>query len=147
MKCPFCGESETKVIDSRDSEDQTRRRRECDKCEKRFTTYEKAETLDLSIIKKDGKKEAFDREKIKRGMISSCEKRISGEKIDELVDEIEQKLRSMGTAEVPSKKIGELVMKMLKKTDKISYIRFASVYKEFTGMDELKEEVEKLIKK
>ncbi|MBS3170873.1 transcriptional regulator NrdR, partial [Candidatus Woesearchaeota archaeon] len=127
MKCPFCGESETKVIDSRESDEQTRRRRECEKCSKRFTTYEKVENINLIVLKKGGKKETFDVEKIRKGVERAAEKRLEKEKIDSIVEIIEQKLRSMETNEIDSKKIGEEVMNQLKKVDKVSYIRFASV--------------------
>ena len=147
MKCPFCGESETKVIDSRESDEQTSRRRECEKCSKRFTTYEKVENINLIVLKKGGKKEAFDVEKIRKGVERAAEKRLEKEKIDSIVEIIEQKLRSMETNEIDSKKIGEEVMNQLKKVDKVSYIRFASVYREFTDVDEFKLEVEKLLKK
>ena len=147
MKCPFCGESETKVIDSRESDEQTRRRRECEKCSKRFTTYEKVENINLIVLKKGGKKETFDVEKIRKGVERAAEKRLDKEKIDSIVEIIEQKLRSMETNEIDSKKIGEEVMNQLKKVDKVSYIRFASVYREFTDVDEFKLEVEKLLKK
>ena len=147
MKCPFCGESETKVIDSRESDEQTRRRRECEKCSKRITTYEKVENINLIVLKKGGKKEAFDVEKIRKGVERAAEKRLEKEKIDSIVEIIEQKLRSMETNEIDSKKIGEEVMNQLKKVDKVSYIRFASVYREFTDVDEFKLEVEKLLKK
>ena len=147
MKCPFCGESETKVIDSRESDEQTRRRRECEKCSKRFTTYEKVENINLIVLKKGGKKETFDVEKIRKGVERAAEKRLEKEKIDSIVEIIEQKLRSMETNEIDSKKIGEEVMNQLKKVDKVSYIRFASVYREFADVDEFKLEVEKLLKK
>ena len=147
IKCPFCGESETKVIDSRESDEQTRRRRECEKCSKRFTTYEKVENVNIIVLKKDGKKETFDIEKIRKGIEKAAEKRLEKEKIDSIVEVIEQKLRSMETNEIDSKKIGEEVMNQLKKVDKVSYIRFASVYREFTDVDEFKLEVEKLLKK
>ena len=147
MKCPFCGESETKVIDSRESDEQTRRRSECEKRSKRFTTYEKVENINLIVLKKGGKKETFDVEKIRKGVERAAEKRLEKEKIDSIVEIIEQKLRSMETNEIDSKKIGEEVMNQLKKVDKVSYIRFASVYREFTDVDEFKLEVEKLLKK
>jgi len=147
MKCPFCGESETKVIDSRESDEQTRRRRECEKCSKRFTTYEKVENINLIVLKKGGKKETFDVEKIRKGIERAAEKRLDKEKIDTIVEIIEQKLRTMETNEIDSKKIGEEVMNQLKKVDKVSYIRFASVYREFADVDEFKLEVEKLLKK
>lgn len=144
MKCPFCS-TETKVIDKRDSENITRRRREClnQKCKKRFTTYERVET-NLRVIKKDNSREAFDREKLKTGILKACEKRpITEEQIEKAINEIEIKLRSYGI-EIESKKIGDLVMKKLKKLDKIAYIRFASVYHEFKDIDEFKNTIKEL---
>jgi transcriptional repressor NrdR len=146
MKCPFCSNDEFKVVDSRESEDTIRRRRECLKCEKRFTTYERIET-DLIVIKKDGKREPYDREKMKRGILRACEKRpISNEKIDLFIDKIEQQLRKMNSSEVKSSIIGNKVIAGLKGLDKVAYIRFASVYKDFTDIDSFQEELKKLIK-
>jgi len=151
MKCPYCGDSETKVVDKREtgeSEEITRRRRECLKCGKRFTTHEKVETFSLYVIKKSGNRQSFDRDKIFKGMQKACEKRqISHEKINEVVTEIENELRNKDTTEIPSKVIGELIMKKLKKLDKVAYIRFASVYRDFEDVDSFKEEIEKLLKK
>ena len=144
MLCPFCG-SETQVTDKRDVERQTRRRRECLKCKKRFTTYERIETKDLRVIKKDGRREAFDLEKIKRGIIRACEKRpVSIEKIEEVVHEIENKLKTSNKKEVKTDTIGEMIMKALKKTDKIAYIRFASVYRDFKDLSDFKKELKEL---
>ncbi len=143
MRCPYCQYEETKVIDSRESEDIVRRRRECLKCEKRFTTHETIESAPLYIIKKDNSRELFDREKLKRGIIKACEKRpVEMEKIDEAVDKIESKLRKNN--ELSSKEIGEEVMKQLKKLDKIAYIRFASVYREFEDVSDFKKELNNL---
>jgi transcriptional repressor NrdR len=147
IKCPFCKDSETKVVDSRDSEDQTRRRRECEKCGKRFTTYEKVENINILVIKKDGRKEPFNREKMKRGIVIAGSKRISDERIEYIADEIENKLKAYESNEVPSQKIGEEVMNALKKEDKIAYIRFASIYKNFEDLDEFKGEIEKVLKR
>ncbi len=145
MKCPYCFHEETKVIDSRESEDTTRRRRECLKCEKRFTTYEKVEGLDLFVIKKDRRREPFSVEKLKKGILTACEKRpIPTEKIDLMIHEIEKDLRKKDTNDIPAKEIGEIVMKKLKNLDKIAYIRFASVYKSFEDMDSFKDEIKKL---
>ncbi|MBI4439213.1 transcriptional repressor NrdR, partial [Candidatus Woesearchaeota archaeon] len=133
MKCPYCSNPETKVTDKRDSEEVgiTRRRRECLKCEKRFTTYERVEELELAIVKKDGRREQFDRNKLRTGMQKACEKRpISTDVIDKAVDEIEAELRKSEAKEITSKQIGEFVMKKLKGIDKVAYIRFASVYRE-----------------
>lgn len=147
IKCPFCRDSETKVLDSREADEQTRRRRECEKCGKRFTTYEKVENINLIVIKKNGTKEPFNREKMKRGIIIAGSKRISDEKIEEIADEIENKLKTFESNEVPSQKIGEEVMDALKKEDKIAYIRFASIYKSFEDLDEFKGEIEKILKR
>jgi transcriptional repressor NrdR len=145
MKCPYCFHEETKVVDSRESEDTTRRRRECLKCEKRFTTYEKVEGLDLFVIKKDGRREPFSIEKLKKGIITACEKRpIPSEKIDNVIDEVERDLRKKDSNEISTKEIGEIVMKKLKTLDKIAYIRFASVYKSFEDVDSFKDEIKKL---
>ena len=150
MKCPFCGHKETDVIDSRDANDLTaiRRRRECPSCEKRFTTYERAEESGLVVIKKDGRQEKFNHQKLISGMLRACEKRpISYEQIVEVVDDIERELRKKDTTEIPSKVIGEMVMKKLKKLDGIAYIRFASVYREFKDVNDLKKELQTLLKK
>jgi len=136
MKCIFCGK-ETRVTDKRESPDGTRRRRECLKCKKRFTTYEKPENKEIIIVKKDGRREKYSREKLKTGIMKACEKLpISIEKIDKLINEIEEKI-SKGK-EVKSKTIGEIVMNKLKKLNKIAYIRFASVYREFKDIKDFK---------
>jgi len=145
MRCPFCGYKETNVIDSRESSDGmiVRRRRECPKCKKRFTTYERIET-NIIVIKKDGRRESFDRQKIMNGIVKACEKRsISIEKIEKIVDDIESILRLKGK-EISSKEIGKIVMRKLKKLDKVAYIRFASVYKEFKDVEDFKKEFLKL---
>jgi len=150
MKCPFCGNPESKVVDKRDTENSaaTRRRRECLSCEKRFTTYERLETLSITVVKKDGTREQFDRQKMIRGVINACEKRpVKREDIEKLADEIEAELKGAEETEVESKTIGELVVKKLKKLDKIAYIRFASVYKEFKDLEEFDKEIQKLMKK
>ncbi len=148
MKCPFCGSADLKVVDKRDSEDiAIRRRRECNKCEKRFTTYERIENIPLTVIKKDGSREQFSREKLLMGLQKACEKRpIKQEQLHEAVNEIDGELRSRENTEVPSKDIGLLVMKKLRKLDKVAYIRFASVYREFTDIAEFEQEVQKLMK-
>lgn len=149
MKCPYCYNDETKVNDTRETEysDVTRRRRECLKCGKRFTTYERVELLDLRVVKKNGDIETFDRNKILKGVVRACEKRpIKIEKIGRLVDDIESELRKEETTEIPSKIIGEKVMEQLKQLDKIAYVRFASVYKEFTDLRSFEKEL-KIIKK
>lgn len=148
MKCIFCGHSETKVVDSRESEDITRRRRECLKCEKRFTTYEKPESIQVYIIKKDGRRELFDREKLKKGISRACEKLpIPIEKIDNIINKIEAKLRTLDANEIQSKDLGEEVAKYLKQLDKVAYIRFASVYREFADIEDFKKEIHGLLKK
>jgi transcriptional repressor NrdR len=149
MRCPYCSYKETSVIDSRDVGDLelTRRRRECRKCKKRFTTYERVEIIDLIVIKKDGRREKFDRHKLMSGIQKACEKRpVSQEVIEKTVEEIERELRNMETLEVPSKKIGELVMRKLKKIDKVAYIRFASVYRSL-DLETLSKELRSLRKK
>lgn len=138
MKCIFCG-NETHVTDKRESTSGTRRRRECLKCKKRFTTYEKSEQGSIIVVKKDGRREAFVRDKIKNGVMRACEKRpVSVEKIDELVDEIEENLRKKGK-EVKTEMIGKMVMTRLKKLDDVAYIRFASVYMNFQTIKDFKE--------
>jgi len=135
------------VIDSRDTEDMaaTRRRRECAKCSKRFTTYERVELLDLIVIKKDGSRQAFDRNKLIAGIRRACEKRpIPSERIERAVDEIEKELRGMPSNEVQSKMIGDLVMKKLREIDPVAYIRFASVYKSFKNLSAFEAEMDKL---
>ncbi len=147
MICPFCAHDTTKVLDKREatSGKETRRRRECIKCGRRFTTFERVETLDLLIVKKDGKREIFDRSKIRSGIIKSCEKRpISAGSIEKVVDEIEAELRRGATSEASSKVIGELVSKKLKKLDKIAYIRFASVYRQFADISDFEKELSRL---
>lgn len=149
MICPFCSHAQTRVVDKREGESgkATRRRRECQKCSRRFTTFERAETLDLLVIKKDGKREAFDRMKLRSGIIKACEKRpVSAEDIEKSIDEIEAELRKAGFAEVSSKKIGNLVIKKIKKLDEIAYIRFASVYRQFADLGDFEKELAKMSK-
>ena len=145
MRCPFCGHEDIKVIDSRPADDNNtiRRRRECDVCRKRFTTYEKIETIPLIVIKKDNNRETYDRSKIEAGVLRACHKRpISASQINQLVDSVETEIFNRDDKEVPSRVIGELVMGKLKDLDPVAYVRFASVYREFkdvnTFMDELK---------
>lgn len=149
MKCPFCGYENTRVIDSRPAEDNNsiRRRRACDECDKRFTTYEKVETIPLIIIKKDNNRETYDRSKIEAGVLRACHKRpISANQIKQLVDEVETEIFSKEEKEISSRVIGELVMNKLKDLEAVAYVRFASVYREFkdinTFMDELKKVLE-----
>jgi len=145
MKCPYCNSEDTKVTDKRDSGSVTRRRRECLKCEKRFTTYERVE-LDLSVIKKDGRREKFNRDKLHEGVAKNLEKRpFTSEQIDEIVDDITAKVyRVAKDKDISSPKVGEIVMDKLKKVDKVAYIRFAAVYRDFADIEEFKEELKKL---
>ncbi|MAG38470.1 transcriptional regulator NrdR [Candidatus Woesearchaeota archaeon] len=149
MKCPFCSYESTHVIETRESaEETTRRRRECLKCKKRFTTYERVELNPLIIIKKNGVRESFDRQKLRYGLLKACEKRsVPLDVIDEIVDKIESVLRKQDTAEISSKKVGLMVMNKLKSLDKVAYIRFASVYRDFQDLGSFEEEVKKLLKK
>lgn len=150
MRCPFCSNEDTRVSDKRETDESkiTRRRRECLKCKKRFTTYEEVEKVNLSVIKKNEVRELFDKQKILAGFLKACEKRpISRDEIDSAVKEVEQELLNMETKEIPSKLIGELVMDKLKKMDKVAYIRFASVYKQFADIDDFKKELDTLISK
>jgi transcriptional repressor NrdR len=144
--CPFCKAEDTKVIDSRKNDDYCiRRRRECLKCKKRFTTYEKIETSPILVVKKDNTREPFDKDKLKRGILNSCIKRpISSKVIDRLADEVENEVSLRDDSEIPSIEIGELVLKKLKKIDDIAYIRFASVYREFKEIESFNKEVEKI---
>lgn len=150
MICPFCSHDETKVVDKRDGDSgkTTRRRRECTKCGRRFTTFERIETLDLLVIKKEGRREPFDRVKLRSGIIKSCEKRpVSAGDIEKIIDEIEAELRKSGKTEISSKTIGDLVIKKLKKIDEVAYIRFASVYRQFTDISDFEKELAKLSRK
>ena len=145
MFCPFCGYNDSKVIDSRDVNDGIRRRRQCLRCDMRFTTYERLQRASLFVIKKDGRREEFIREKLLSGIRKACDKRpLAAGTVDKLIDEIEGELYQMGHAEVPSRTIGDLVMAKLKKLDHIAYLRFASVYREFEDITTLKEEVDNL---
>lgn len=147
MTCPFCNHSETKVIDSRESGDGKviRRRRECLKCAKRFSTYEQLELLNFLVVKKDGRKEGYSREKLEKGMRKALEKRpIESKKIEEAIDEIEYKLQLDKDCEVPAKAIGKLVLEKLKELDDVAYLRFASVYKGFGSAETFAREAEKL---
>ena len=149
MKCPFCGEENTGVIEARAEEENNsiRRRRQCDECQKRFTTYEKIETIPLVVIKKDNNREPYDRSKIEAGILRSCHKRpVSVDQITALVDEVENVIFNLSEKEISSSKIGEILMDRLKELDQVAYVRFASVYREFkdvsTFMDELKKILE-----
>lgn len=148
MKCPFCGVENTKVIDSRPADENStiRRRRQCDSCKKRFTTYEKVETIPLVVIKKDNTREPYDRSKIEAGVFRSCHKRpISVDQINELVEDVENAIFNMEEKEIPSYKIGELLMDKLKELDPVAYVRFASVYREFKDVNTFMNEIKKIL--
>ena len=149
MKCPYCGKENTRVIDSRPTDDSSiRRRRQCDECGKRFTTYEKVETLPLIVVKKDNNREPYDREKIVAGIVRSCHKRpISMKQINDMVDDIEGQIFNMGEKEIPTTTIGSIVMDKLKDLDEVAYVRFASVYREFKDVNTFMEEIKKILKK
>ncbi len=148
MKCPYCFSPNTSVVDSREAEDQSsiRRRRKCDECNKRFTTYERIEGIDLKVIKKDGSKEDFNREKLRRGLVKATWKRpISMADIEDLMDEIEIKLRQKKTNQVKSWEIGNLVINRLRKLDPLSYLLYASVYRDFESIEDFSKEINKLL--
>ena len=148
MKCPFCGDDNTRVIDSRPADDNEaiRRRRQCDECGKRFTTYEKVETIPLIVIKKDKNRETYDRSKIESGVVRSCHKRpVSVDQIEACVDEIENKIFNLGVREIESEKIGEIVMDQIRDLDQVAYVRFASVYRQFKDADTFMSELKKLL--
>jgi transcriptional repressor NrdR len=148
MKCPYCGHADSNVIDSRVGDDQTavRRRRVCTACDKRFTTYERIEGIDLKVIKKSGEKEDFSRDKLRRGIIKATWKRpVSMAEIDALIDEVERRLRQKQSSEVKSWEIGNMVINRLREMDKLSYLLFASVYRDFNSLEDFKNELDKLI--
>jgi len=148
MKCPFCGEIDNKVIDSRLSKDGNviRRRRECISCERRFTTYEHIEEIPIMIVKKDGRREVFNREKVFAGMMRACEKRdISVNVVEDFIDELEHDLRETGEKEIPSNEIGSKIMHKLHKIDDVAYVRFASVYREFKDVNDFVSELKTLL--
>ncbi len=148
MKCPFCSYTESRVIDSRAAEDSgsIRRRRECLNCNRRFTTYEKVEMVPLFVVKKDSRREAFDVQKIRAGILRACEKRpVSITAIDDAVARIEREVYSLSVDEVPSREIGEIVMRALKELDQVAYVRFASVYRQFADVSSFMEELNKLV--
>ncbi|MDO4488412.1 MAG: transcriptional regulator NrdR [Eubacteriales bacterium] len=149
MKCPFCSAEDTKVIDSRPADDNSsiRRRRQCEECGKRFTTYEKLETIPLMVIKKDDTREAYDRNKLEASMVVPCHKRpVSIEEISKAIDEIENEIFSLGEREVTTRIIGEKVMQKLKELDEVAYVRFASVYREFKDAESFVAEIGKLLR-
>ena len=148
MKCPFCGHENTRVIDSRPSDENNsiRRRRVCDECQKRFTTYEKVETIPLIVIKKDSKRESYDRSKLEAGVLRACYKRpVSADAINQLVDQVETELFSKEEREIPSSVIGEMVMDKLKDLEAVAYVRFASVYRQFKDIHTFMAELTKLL--
>ena len=150
MKCPFCGNTDSKVIDSRPTEDnqRIRRRRECMSCQKRFTTFEIVELTPIMVLKKDGSIQAFNRDKVMSGMIKSCEKRpVSTQDLEKAADNIEYKLVNSLKTEISSIAIGEMVMEELKKLDEVAYVRFASVYRQFSDINTFFEELSELLKK
>jgi transcriptional repressor NrdR len=147
MKCPYCFACQTTVTDTRDADEETsiRRRRRCDNCSKRFTTYERVEGVDLSVIKKDGEREPFSRDKLRRGIVKATWKRpVSMDQIEDLLTDVERKLRVKDTTEVKSWEIGNLVINKLKKIDKLSYLLFASVYRDFDSLEDFEQEISKL---
>lgn len=149
MKCPYCGSNQTEVVETRDNIElgTIRRRRACLNCGKRFTTYERVENVNLYVIKKDGRREQFDRDKMKKGILTACDKtKVSVEQIEKIVDDIERELRNRDSVEVKSKEIGEMIAKRLKKYDQVAYIRFASVFRQFVDIEDFEREVKKLIK-
>jgi transcriptional repressor NrdR len=148
MKCPYCEFDESKVIDSRPTDEGhvIRRRRECTKCKNRFTTYEKIEEIPLIVVKKDGTRESYNRPKLINGLIRACEKRpVSIEMIEKMIDEVERTLHNELEREIPSKRIGELIMEKLKLIDEVSYVRFASVYRQFKDLNTFVDELTKLL--
>jgi len=150
MKCPYCDHNHTKVLDSRPVNDNKwiRRRRECEKCARRFTTFETVEEAPLMVVKKDGSREEFSREKLLRGLVRACEKRpVSVERLEQIVDDVERELRRTASTEIESRTIGELVMSHLYEVDEISYVRFASVYRQFKDIDMFMKELTALLNK
>jgi len=146
MKCPFCGSAESRVIDTREVGDGIRRRRECQTCQQRYTTYEQVAKVTLLVVKRDGRREVFDRQKLFQGIWTACAKRpIASEVIEDLVADIESSLYGLGQSEVPSRIVGEMVMERLKKLDGVAYVRFASVYRSFADLETLKREVDDMI--
>jgi len=148
MKCPFCGGTESRVIDTREVGEGIRRRRVCQQCHQRYTTYESVVKMPLQVVKRDGRRESFDRQKLFDGIWKACAKRpIASDAVDEMIDDIENHLYSLGQAEVESKVIGEMVMERLQKLDPVAYVRFASVYRSFADLATLKREVDGMIQR
>ena len=149
MKCPFCGHPENKVVDSRESEEaqSIRRRRECLACERRFTTYERVDEIPYMVVKKDGRREKFDRQKVLAGLLRACEKRpVSTNRLEEIVNEIEVRVADSPDREIPSTQIGEILMARLRELDKVAYVRFASVYLDFKDVKEFMDELKDLLR-
>ena len=148
MKCPFCKKADTKVLESREAESALRRRRECEKCDKRFTTYERIETTNLLVVKKNGDRQQYSRDKLRSGVMRSCEKRpVSVAQIEHVIDDIEEELKKVRSGEITSKRIGELVMQRLKRLDKVAYIRFASVYLDFKDPEDFETAMKQVMKR
>ena len=148
MKCPFCGSSESRVVDTREVGDGIRRRRECQSCGQRYTTYEHVAKVNLLVVKRDDRREPFDRQKLVEGISKACAKRpITSEDIERMVDDIESSLYSLRQSEVPSRVIGEMVMERLAKADPVAYVRFASVYRSFADLETLKREVDEMLER
>jgi transcriptional repressor NrdR len=148
MRCPYCRYEDSKVLDSRPAEDgqAIRRRRECLKCHRRFTSYERVEDKPLWVIKKDGRREAFDRQKILRGLLTACEKRpVPLEVLEGITNEVERQVRDLAAEEIPTRMVGEAVMERLRQIDEVAYVRFASVYRQFTDIEGFRQELERLI--
>mgnify|MGYP000900721136 FL=1 len=146
MKCPYCGSLDSRVLDTREVGEGIRRRRECQGCNQRFTTYEQVAKVNLLVIKRDGRREPFDRQKLFDGILNACTKRpISSDAIDQLVSAVETNLYNLGKAEVPSRVIGEMVIERLRDLDEVAYVRFASVYRSFSDLEALKREVDDLM--
>src|SRR5579864_8291127 len=149
MKCPYCGNSQSEVVETRDNQELgiIRRRRSCLNCGKRFTTYERIENVNLYVIKKDGRREQFDRDKVRKGILTACEKtKVSVETVEKIVTDIERELKNRDSVEIRSKDIGDMIARRLKKLDKVAYIRFASVFKRFVDVEDFEKEVNRLIK-
>ncbi len=148
MKCPYCGHPDSRVIDTREVGESIRRRRECQECHQRFTTYEQIAPVNLLVVKRDGRREPFDRQKLFEGIRRACTKRpVSTETIEQMVSNIETNLYNLGKAEVPSRLIGEMVIERLREVDEVAYVRFASVYRSFADLETLKREVDNLIER
>jgi transcriptional repressor NrdR len=148
VRCPYCNHHDLRVVDSRDSEtgEAIRRRRACNNCGRRFTSYERIESIPFYIVKKDGRREDFDRQKLFLGLMNACKKRdISPERVQQIVEEIETELRGRGQSELPSREVGELVMARLRELDEVAYVRFASVYRSFRDLSEVKQEIDHLL--